>query len=206
MSTKLIPLFLEINISFTKELTHFLDNKQLDLKKRFKFEEIEIKNNVAKFKNGFPIISLVIKDMRLEIISIFRDREEAYSEILNVLKVMNFAEDDKLTILKFRLISILNFDNEQSLHNFFISSPEPLGEIMESSLKFQLLRDLKKIMYQFEFQSDGQANFANISLETPNEVNIKNFMVSCQESESILRDSMDSFLTTRNLPVSFIGG
>jgi hypothetical protein len=210
MSTKLIPMFLNIKCTTNKSnLANIAEKKQLDLKKNMKFQEVEIKNDFIKFKDGFPIISLVIKNSSVEIISIYKDKESVYKEIVTMFKLLELPTKQSLTLDRYELISILNFENEKALSSFFINSLEDdeFGEIIQSSMNFKVIRDNQTIRYYFDFNENGKANFANISLESPLEIIIdNNFKEKFFNVDKFLFDSMDSFLRTRHIPAALNRG
>lgn len=191
-------IFKIYNNKFYENLKNNLLNvTQKEFSNKYNFDEVELKKDQINFYNGFPIIKLEIRKNEIEVSFTIKNVDKSFVEVDFILNKILVSIPDELTISKYEIGSMLNFENDNQLSKFFTCSIENdfIGEIHNSNINLNTTYNGKKIKYLIGFNENG---FSIISIESPSIIKKKTFIREMNEIKDLLDERLEKFLHSRN--------
>lgn len=194
-------MYLTIKIDFFKDLLEKINSDvQNSLKKRYQFNEIEIKKNEICFQEGIKIPLIKVKSDCLEIAILFNPttKNDVFNEISNIVSVIGLKGEDTGIINTVEVYYGVKIESQTELQRLFINSygDFSMGEIIEAGINMTVVREGKKIKYFLTANNDSKT-FSVMSLISPVKITIATIEDELLKVTELIDESLQLFLDNK---------
>ncbi len=168
MSNTFVPDVMKFSLISGNIDVEVLDDKYSEIKKKFKFEKVEISENEVNFENGKNIIEVNITDGKCN----FMIAAEEKDDTKVVREFMEYiCTDSKIILSEIEVISFFKFKKSGDIYKLYSSEILQGVSAREVKVVIDYMDNEKNYSLRISGESENKINFASLYTNFYNEVN-----------------------------------